>query len=453
MTRRPHVVVFFTDQQRWDTTGTAGNPEGLTPHLDRAARDGAFFEVPVTPQPLCTPSRATMQTGRFATSTGVHRNGIPLGEEPESLARTFAAGGYTTAYIGKWHLADESSPGPVSPEQRGGYEHWLAANLFELTSDSYSTTLWDEAGEPVPLPGYRVDAVADAAIRFLADHTPGDDPVFLFVSFLEPHHQNHRDDYPAPATSAGRHAGAWLPADLATLGGTAHRQIDGYYGMVERLDQAYGRIVDALRSLDALDDTVLAFTSDHGNHFKTRNSEYKRSVHDASVRVPLVLTGPGVPQGRAVREVVSTMDLPPTLLDLAGLEVPESYQGRSLVALMRHSEDDWDDEAFMQISESEVSRAIRTRRWKYGITAPEADPIRDSGSAQYVESHLYDLLSDPHELRNLVELASHDRVREVLREKLLVWMQRAGETLPMIDPAPNAGRASGLIVSEEEAHH
>lgn len=448
MAKKPHVIIFLTDQQRWDSTGLAGNPEGLTPHLDHAARRGAFFDVPITPQPLCTPARSCLQTGRFATSTGVHRNGIPLGEEPDALARIYAAAGYQTGYIGKWHLGDVESAGPVRRDQRAGYDHWLAANLLELTSDAYSTTLWDDSGEAVDLPGYRVDAVADAAIRFIDAHADDEQPFFLFVSFLEPHHQNSRDDYPPPEAYSGRYQGAWLPPDLASLGGTAHRQIDGYYGMIKRLDEAYGRMTDALRSLEIAEDTVVAFTSDHGNHFKTRNSEYKRSVHDASVRVPLVLTGPGVPQGRYVQEVVSTLDLLPTLLELSEVPVPGSYQGRSLVELMRHCESDWSDEAFIQVSESEVARAVRTRRWKYGVRARDAHPVEDPGSDVYEEAYFYDLQADPHELRNLFDAASHRGVREVLEEKLLAWMAHAQEPLPRILAAEPSAKPSNLTLSD-----
>jgi choline-sulfatase len=449
MGERPNVVVFFTDQQRWDSSGTAGNPEGLTPNLDRSARAGAFFEVPITPQPVCAPARASLQTGRFATSTGVWRNGIPLGDEPDSLARTFSSAGYSTGYIGKWHLGDSASRGPVRPDQRAGYEYWLAANSLEHTSDAYATTVWDGDEEEVRLPGYRVDAVADAAIRYIDDQSRQDRPFFLFVSFLEPHHQNRRDDHPGPAAYAGRYTGAWMPPDLAALRGNAYQQLDGYYGMIKRLDEAYGRVMEALFSLGMSDETVVAFTSDHGSHFKTRNSEYKRSVHDASVRVPLVITGPGVPRGRCVQEVVSVLDLPPTLVELAGLDVPASYQGRSLVPLMRSTEHEWDDEAFIQVSESQIARAVRTRRWKYGIAAPANDPLTESSASTYDEAYLYDLKADPYELNNLVASPAHQVVRGVLRDKLLRWMEHAGETLPQEIRQVEQDASSGQLIVDE----
>jgi arylsulfatase A-like enzyme len=436
---RPNVVVVFTDQQRWDTTGVHGNPLDLTPNFDAMARSGTHVVQACTPQPVCAPARAAIQTGAYPTTTGVYRNGRTLPADAPTLAGCFAEAGYSTGYIGKWHLADEE---PVPPGKRGGYQSWLGANLLEFVSDAYRTVMFDEDGEPVMLPGYRSDAVFDAAIRFVADQASPDgsgarQPFFLFVSLIEPHHQNEVDTYPAPEGYAERYQGRWLPPDLATLsaqGGTAH--LGGYCGQIRRVDEGLGRLVDALRSLDLLDDTILAFTSDHGSHFKTRNGEYKRSCHDASIRVPLALRGPGFDAGGALSRPVSTIDLPPTLLEAAGVDVPKQMQGRSFLPLVRDPGAEWQEEVFVQVSESEVGRAIRTSRWKYYVVDPDAHPWNDSAGTRYVETALYDLANDPYELRNLAGMSSHRDVAERLRERLVARMVAAGETEPEIVPAP-----------------
>src|SRR5208282_2879846 len=125
------------------------------------------------------------------------------------------------------------------------------------------------------------------------------------LSFIEPHHRNRLDDYPAPVGYAARYAGRWIPPDLAALGGSSHRDLGGYLGMIRRLDEALGRLRDALRSLDAFDDTIILFTSDHGCHFKTRNSEYKRSPHESSIRIPMAFGGPGFEGGGQLPELIS----------------------------------------------------------------------------------------------------------------------------------------------------
>lgn len=444
-TDRPNVIVFFTDQQRWDTTGLHGNPLDLTPNFDRVAREGTHVAHSFTCQPVCGPARSSLQTGLFATQTGVYRNGIALSEATPTLAHHFSAAGYATGYIGKWHLAAEE---PVPATQRGGYDFWLGSNLLEFTSDTYRTVMYDNEGQPVSLPGYRVDALTDVAIRFVDDRK--DDPFFLFLSYLEPHHQNHLDDYPPPDGYRERYTGRWVPPDLAALGGSTHAHLGGYYGMVKRLDEAFGRLLDALKSLDLFDNTIVLFTSDHGCHFKTRNAEYKRSCHEASIRVPTALHGPVFAGGGQVRELVRLVDLPPTLLDAAGLPVPPEMQGRSILPLLRGERDGWPDDVFVQISESQIGRAVRTRRWKYSVVAPGKDGNSAAGSDAYAEDYLYDLQADPHELVNLIGFESHGAVADALRERLIRRMVAAGEEAPTIVAAPPQPAPGQRRVGAEE---
>ena len=443
--RRPNVIVFFTDQQRWDTAGVHGNPLGLTPNFDRMAVSGTHLYHTFTCQPVCGPARSVMQTGLYPTTTGCYRNSIPLPENSRTLAHYFKEAGYATGYIGKWHLADEN---PVPEQKRGGYEFWLASNALEFTSDAYDAVVYNKDNERVKLPGYRVDALTDAAIRYIDEHQK--EPFFLFLSFLEPHHQNHRDDYPSPDVYRNQYAGRWVPPDLAALGGTSAQHLDGYYGMVKRLDDALGRVFDAVKSLGLTEDTIILFTSDHGNHFKTRNSEYKRSCHESSIRVPTAVIGTGFTAGGQVQQLVSLIDLPPTLLDAAGIPVLETIQGRSLMPLIRRETKEWPDDVYVQISESQVGRAVRTKRWKYSVSSP--DPIRNGASSElYVEEYLYDLLADPYELTNLIGLDSHRQTADVLRNRLLRRMAEAGEAPAQIITAAAAGKSGQRRVTEQEA--
>ena len=221
--RKPNVIVFFTDQQRWDTTGLHGNPMGLTPNFDRLASEGTHVAKSFTCQPVCGPARSCLQTGLYATNTGVFHNGIPLRQDQKTLAQHFNEAGYQTGYIGKWHLGTRD---PVPPEEQGGYDYWLGANLLEFESRPYRTILYDNTEKEVFLPGYRVDAQTDAVIRYIAERPQ--DPFFLFVSYLEPHHQNHIDDYPPPPGYREMYTGGWTPPDLAALGGSTQQHLGGY---------------------------------------------------------------------------------------------------------------------------------------------------------------------------------------------------------------------------------
>ena len=450
MADKPNVIVFFTDQQRWDSTGIHGNPMDLTPNFDRMARAGTDVHYSFTCQPVCGPARSSLQTGLYATETGCFRNGIPLDTESKTLAHYFKEGGYQTAYIGKWHLAPREFDGGVPEDHRGGYDYWLAANLLEFVSDAYDMVLFNNDQNAQKLPGYRVDAQTDAMIRYIDEHK--DEPFFMFSSFIEPHHQNHRDDYPAPTGYEQTYRGGWTPPDLQALGGSSQQHLWGYYGMIKRLDEALGRLMDALQSLGILDNTIILFTSDHGCHFKTRNSEYKRSCHESSLRVPTAFHGPGFNGGGQLQQLVSLIDLPPTLLDAAGLPVPDNMQGNSILPIVNDKNADWPDAVFAQVSESQVGRTVRTHRWKYHVSAPDKNGNEHSASDVYVEEALYDLLADPYELNNLIGSEAHQEVSQVMRDRLLKFIKDVEGAEAMIQPAPTVRRSGQLKVSSEEAH-
>ena len=456
MSHRPNIVVFCTDQQRWDTSSLHGNPMDLMPNFERLAREGTHLSRHFTCQPVCGPARASLQTGRYATETRCYRNRIPLDENATTLAKLFGAAGYSTGYIGKWHLGgtepswdiDHQQPVPVA--RRGGYQDWLAADMLEFASEPYDTRLYDTENREVRLPGYRVDALTDAAIRYVDRHRQ--EPFFLFLSFLEPHQQNRRDDYPAPDGYVERYIDPWIPPDLRSLDSSAARQIPGYYGMVKRLDESLGRLRDALKSLDLAESTIVLFTSDHGNHFKTRNAEYKRSCHDASIRVPTAMGGPGFQGGGRVEALTSLVDLPPTLLDAAGIARPVEMSGSSLLPAVAGVSIERPDDIFVQISESEVGRAVRTRRWKYGVSAPDADPWNERSASRYTESFLYDLDADPYELDNLAGLPAYRSVADRMKGRLLARVATVEGVQPEIVDAParNEPDARYLFAGEEE---
>ena len=414
MTNKPNIIVFFTDQQRWDTSGLHGNPLSLMDNFDRGAQEGTHIFNSFSCQPVCGPARASFQTGMYATKTGNYRNHIALDKKLKTMAQMLSEQGYETGYIGKWHLG---SSDPVKKEERGGYDYWLGSNLLEFTSDSYDTIVYDGDNNKIKLPGYRIDSIVDAAIRYINDHQTK--PFFLFISLIEPHHQNHTDDYPPPIGYREKYAGRWIPPDLASLSGSTHQHLAGYYGMVKRIDEAYGRMLDSLISLKMQDNTVTIFTSDHGNNFKTRNNEYKRSCHDSSIRVPTSIVGNIFDQGGRIKELISILDLNATILDLAGVSIPDYHDGKSIIPLLSLNKENWTKEIFVKISESQVALAIRTKRWKLCIEDSEADPWNDSSSKNYQEANFYDLESDPYELSNLIGINEFQPVIEDLKSKLI----------------------------------
>ena len=445
---KPNIVFIFSDQQRWDTVGAYGQKLPVTPNIDALAAAGVRFRHSFTCQPVCGPARACLMTGRYATETGCFVNGIALPRSERTIAHHLAGAGYETGYIGKWHLAStinargeriDYSLRPVPPELRGGYDFWLAADVLEFTSHSYDGHVWDRDGRRVDFPEgrYRADVLGEYAVDYIRTRTL-EKPFFLFLSFIEPHHQNDHNRYEGPVGSKERFGKYEVPGDLAGTRGDWRESFPDYLGCCNAIDASVGRICDALRERGIERDTLIIYTSDHGSHFCTRNSEYKRSCHDASIRTPLVMCGPGWRGGAVVDELVSLIDLPPTVLAAAGVAPPPSMRGRPLQQLLGPSPAGWPSEVFVQISEDVVGRAVRTKKWKYAVAAPGADPIFDSGSDVYDETYLYDLEADPHERTNLAADARHAAVRKDLADILRRRMAGAGEAVPQIRPARSA---------------
>lgn len=453
--RRPNVIVFFTDQQRWDAAGVHGNPLNLMPNFDRMATHGTHAANAFTPAPVCGPARACLQTGTYITTNKVFHNGPAPKAGLPTMAECFNNAGYQTGYIGKWHLSGVGEPRDrVAPDKRGGYQYWLGANALESTSQQYNCVMYDNDGHEVKMPGYRSDAQTDAAIRYIDDHHQDDQPFFLFLSYLEPHFQNHLDDYPPP-TGYREHYTThnWVPPDLMALGGTTWQHIAGYWGMIKRLDEGLGRIFDALKSLNIDDNTIVLFTSDHGCHFKTRNREYKRSCHESSIRVPTAITGPGFNAGGRFENPFSLVDIAPTLLDACGIEIPKEMEGHSAYKLIHEGAKaaNWPEEMFVQVCDdpSMIGRAVRTKRWKYCVSTSAEGAQKDGGASEYTETELYDLECDPYELCNLITFESHAKVIDVMRERLIKRMNALGEATPVIHSVERSS-ARQRWVSEAE---
>ncbi|NLF29589.1 MAG: sulfatase-like hydrolase/transferase [Planctomycetes bacterium] len=447
--RAPNVVFVFSDQQRADTLGCYGQELEVTPNLDRMAAEGVRFANAFTPQPVCGPARAVLQTGRYATEIGCFRNGIRLPAGERTIAHDMAEAGYDLAYLGKWHLASthgrlRGTDLPVENyrtiavplDRRGGWnQYWLASDTLESTSHSYDGYMHDADGNRREIAGYRADWQTDRALEYLRTRPGGDRPFFLFISYIEPHHQNDHKHFEGPHGSKERFADFVVPGDLADTEGDWREEFADYLGCCASLDANLGRLRDELQRLGLADNTLVIYTSDHGCHFRTRNREYKRSCHDAAIRIPLIACGPGFRGGQVVEELVSLIDLPPTILAAGGVPTPQRMRGRPLQPLVDGTASDWGDDVFVQISESHVGRAIRTARWTYSVRAAEASGNEDPDSPFYVEDFLYDNDADADQRNNLVADPALVFIRADLAARLTRRMIEAGEIPPVIRPA------------------
>ncbi|MDY0287939.1 MAG: sulfatase-like hydrolase/transferase [Sphaerochaeta sp.] len=440
---QPNIIFYFSDQQRFDTCGCYGQSLDITPRLDAMAEEGVRFDLAFSPQPVCGPCRSLFQTGLYPTETGCFRNNIALPSDVKTLANYLTEAGYENAYIGKWHLAStgglEETPTvdyhtkPIPVELRGGYEgFWRASDVLEFTSDGYGGYVYDENNAKCEFSGYRANCITDFALEFL-DQYNGEKPFFMTVSHIEPHHQNDANHYQGPPGSQEKFKEFPVPGDLLALGGDYKEEYPDYLGACESVDENLGRLVASLKQKGLYDNTVIIFSSDHGSHFRTRNQDghlngyddYKRTCHDAALRIPLVIRGGAFLGGKVVHELVSTASLPKTILAMAGVDVGSAMIGEDLADVVDTTNPDRVNEIFAQISESRVGRCIRTPRFKYAVYAPGKNGGTDMDSDVYVDDFLYDLDNDPFELTNLIHDKAYDRDKLVLRERLTALIAQA----------------------------
>ena len=440
--KQPNIILYLSDQFRWDFVGANGhNGSTRTPNIDALAARGKNFTQTVCNQPVCGPSRSVIFTSRYATETGVWRNGYGLDKSLPTLAGELRKAGYSANLIGKWHLAvqhpiDDGNPGPVKAEDRGGFlDLWEGANGIEHTSHPYEGTIWDRDEKEITFKDeYRVDFLTDRAERFLRQKQ--EKPFFLFISQLEPHQQNDMHQPIAPKGAAAQFANSTVPGDLRALPGTWQAQLPDYYGCIESIDASVGRVRRILEEEHLAENTIFVFLSDHGCHFMTRNEEYKRSTHNSSIRVPLIIDGPGFHGAQQIPELVGLIDVAPTLLEAAGVPVPAGWKGHSVLPLLSDpkARESWPNQQLIQISESMTGRAIRTPEWTYCVADP-AGTVNTPASTTYHEYQMYDQRADPHELVNLAGRMEYRSKAEELRAQLKKLMAAAGEAEPEIVPA------------------
>lgn len=440
---RPNIVLIISDQFRWDCVGAMGlNPMGLTPNLDAMASRGVIFRNAFSSQPVCAPARGSMFTGQYPSKHGVWKNGIALAPNAATLAGTLRAAGYSANYIGKWHLAGNNgtagqpeTQGPVNSQHRGGFlDLWQAANTLEHTSHAYEGDLFDNDGKPIHFSGvYRTDFMTGLAQRFLRS---AKSPFFLTLSYLEVHHQNDIDKYVPPKEFAGRYPNPFIPPDLRPLPGSWPSQLGDYFACVAKMDETVGTIRRTLVETGLDKNTIVAFVSDHGCHFKTRNTEYKRSPHESSIHVPLLIEGAGFNRSIAIPELVSHVDLAPSLLAAAGVPIPGSMQGHSVLPLLDRHTDGWRNEIYFEMSEFVTGRGLRTPQYTYAAAAPKhADWQPAPASDRYVEYMLYDNYADPHQHVNLAGRQPYAEISGQLRQRLIERIYEAGGARAAIEPA------------------
>jgi len=391
-----------------------GDPDVRTPNLDALASQGILFRNTFANTPVCCPARALILTGKYAHKNGMVANDLRLRELETTIAELLAAQGYHTGFIGKWHLdGGRRLPGFVPPgPRRQGFRFW-AAN--ECDHRHFRPTYFRDTDQPITEERFEPGVWTDLAIEFLKQ--VGTDPFFLVVAMGPPH-----DPYGAPE----RFMKLYDPTKLTMranwvegVTGAGRKELAAYYAAITAVDEQVGRLMRALDELGRAQDTIVLFTSDHGDMLGAHGQHLKRKPWEESIRVPGIVRYPAKVKPGRTGALLSHVDLAPTLLALCGLPIPEEMQGTDLSPVVLGTTDRGPDSAFFQIfvpfawdRTSQPWRGVRTEHFMFART--EEGPWL-----------LYDLTHDPYELKNLVHDAA---LQQQMEAKLTAWMRRTGDS-------------------------
>jgi arylsulfatase A-like enzyme len=438
---RPNVIWIMVDQMRAQAMSIAGDPNLRTPHLDRMARDGAWFRAALSGCPVCCPARGAFVAGLYPNRC-VPGHQYPLDPAVPTIADAFNAAGYHTAWYGKWHLAGfQERDGrtawmTVPRERRGRFTDWIG---YENNNAQWDCWVHGHAGDAEVamhrLPGHETDALTDLLLT--AVERRREQPFFMCMSIQPPH-----DPYSAPAEWSARHNPATLELRgnvprIARIEERARRDLAGYHALIEHLDQNVGRVLERLDELSLSDRTYVVFFSDHGDQHGSHGHFRKTTAHEESIRIPLMVWGGHRWRYRGagiLDHPVNHVDLMPTTLGLCGLNV-EGLPGFDYSPLIgphgRQGTAAAPDSAYLQwvvpVDYHDVVdipwRGIVTRDgWKY--VAAEGQPVA-----------LYHLAEDPLEQNNLALHVQARAKRAELNRRLQEWIVRTGDhfTLPEFD--------------------
>ncbi len=478
MPRRPNVLFLMADQLRADALGCYGNRVVHTPNLDALAELGVRFDRAFAAYPVCAPNRASIVTGRYPSVHRLRANGMRLPQSELTLMQVLRDQGYSTYGSGKMHfgpqwqfppdgspIVDPDPSTAIDPQpgedafpwygfdrvsltedhRMGPYGEYLAAHGYNVWDELHSASYPQSATERSPFPEehHQTTWITDRAIEYLEGH-PADRPFYLWVSYVHPHHPFNPpapydaiyrpEDMPLPVwdeAEVERWPEAYRRKYLATSGG--HEAVGMcdfgdvdwqrikayYYGMVAQIDRNIGRLIDTLRQRGQLEDTVIAFTADHGENLGDHHLLFKGTTYDCVTRVPLIVSWSGnEARGAAREQLCSSIDIMPTVLDLVGVPCPQPspIQGRSLVPAM--ADPCYTLRDALLIENAGLRRSIRTEDALLTWHGPDT------------RGELYDVRADPHCLYNLWGRSEVTERQSALLHLLIRLMAENVDPLP-----------------------
>lgn len=432
--RKPNLLFVFSDQHR--ACSMPGEPfnDALAPALAELAAQGTTFTHCISNYPVCSPYRGILMTGRWPYQTGVIDNAHQLRRSEYSLGEAFRDAGYHTGYVGKWHLDARGAEGhALKPEgeARHGFREWRAWYNTNPHFDRSHTYDRESGRQEVPA-GYNATLMTDDAIGFIERNR--DRPWMLVVS-LNPPHPPFQDappelmrKYPPGDLQLRPNTRETVTNGVGGRGRATRRDLAGYNAHIEGVDREIGRLVKCLDENGLTEDTILVYTSDHGEMLGAQNRTGKRLPHDESCRVPFLVRAPGGSQGLKTDALLGAIDIYPTLCGMAGVPIPSTCVGRDLSAPVRGDPADGPEHQFlMHVQKNHASggtnhpaplfRGIRTARYTYAC-------------GEIGRWCLYDNQEDPYQQRNLADDPERSNLMRELDGEVLDYLRQAQDRYP-----------------------
>jgi arylsulfatase A-like enzyme len=415
----PNLLFVFADMMRSQAMGCMGNEQVITPNLDQLATEGVLLTNAISTYPICCPYRASLLTGRYPLSHGVITNGPPLPQYQLCIAEVLKEAGYQTGYIGKWHLNGHHIPNtqfvPPGPK-RQGFDYWAATNINHKYFEAF---YYCDTDQKIPISGWEPDTQTELALQYMMEHKDGP-PFCLFLSWGPPH-----DPYIAPEKFKKIYDSDKIRLRENVF--IANKNIiANYYAAITSLDWNMGRLMEAMDKMGIADNTIVVFTSDHGDMLFSLQLFQKQWPYEESISVPFIIRYPKKIKAGQVNDVLlGTPDIMPTLLGFMGVDIPETVEGRDLSPfILGNTTEPEPDSVLIEVitpcarvqdrTGMRAWRGVRTKRYTYARFRDE-DWI------------LMDNKLDPFQRRNLVYNSEYNELKEKLNSKLNEWLNKTND--------------------------
>jgi arylsulfatase A-like enzyme len=407
---RPNILFIIADQWRAQAFGFAGDPNVQTPNLDRFEKESVNFTQAVAGMPVCSPTRASLLTGQRPQTHGIFINDVPLSTNAVTIAKVLRSAGYDTGCIGKWHVDGRGSRSAFIPrERRQGFEYW---KVLECTHAYNNSPYYGDTPEKKVWEGYDAIAQTRDAQDYLQDHSKTGRPFLLWLAWGPPH--NPYETAPARYRALYDPEKIKLPPNVPeSAQAQARRELAGYYAHCSALDECFGGLMRTLEETGLATNTIVLFTSDHGDMLWSQNQQRKQRPWEESARVPMLFRLPASPgiKPQRLAATINSEDVMPTLLSLCREKIPTSVEGLDFTPAMRGGPDPSSGATvircispfgeFARKNGGREYRAIRTVDFTYAksLTGPWL---------------LYNNQTDPYQLHNLINQPEHAKQQAAL---------------------------------------